>query len=106
MKYISMEVNVLDFWWEGMLSLLNGPWACLGFKQAQWRKGGEASDRKCCVGGAGSGVAQRQQVRHIFWSFLVWSIAFIYSLLFFVILCCLEMCPRNAYCNLGMWFGT
>jgi hypothetical protein len=25
MKYISKE-----FWWEGMLWLLKGPWACLG----------------------------------------------------------------------------
>ena len=32
----------MDFWLEGMLGLLNGPQACVGFGQAQWREGGEA----------------------------------------------------------------
>ena len=41
MKYVSMEGNVMDFLGEGMLWLLNGPWACLGFGQAQWHEGGE-----------------------------------------------------------------
>ena len=93
MKYVSMEGNVMDFWWEGMLWLLNGPWACLEFGQAHWREGSfnKRSCRRCCVGGVWSGVAQRQQVRHIFWSFLLWSIAFIHSLLSSCLLITLQL---------------
>jgi hypothetical protein len=78
MKYVSMELNVMDFWWEGMLWLLNGPWD-LG--KHSGAKAAKCSGRRCCVGGVWSGVVQRQQVRHIFWSFLLWSKAFIHSLL-------------------------
>ena len=42
MKYVNIEGNAMDFWWERMFRVLNGPWACLGFGQAQWREGGEA----------------------------------------------------------------
>jgi hypothetical protein len=41
-----------------------------------------------------SGVAQRQQVRHIFWSFLLWSIAFIHSLLSSCLLITLQLVSK------------
>ena len=40
-KYIIMKGNVMNFFGEGMLWLLNNPWAWLGFGQTQWRRGGE-----------------------------------------------------------------
>ena len=42
MKYVSMmKGNIKNFLGKKMLWLLNGPWACLGFVQTQWRGGGE-----------------------------------------------------------------
>jgi hypothetical protein len=76
--------------WREMLWIFGGK-ECFDFSTAlglakglgkhSGAKAVKRSGRRCCIVGAWSSMVQRQHVRHIFWSFLLWSIAFIHSLL-------------------------